>query len=219
MTLWLLVHVAVPTARKRIGRVWHVPLSPSYPCRRGRAPSWELLPVPQRFQDLGPRQALGVSNNGDSLWLSPIRSGRPVMEKAGPGTRRLGALHPGAPCHASAVLCPSALVPETGVLLSYQSPEGIWVAQTSTAFSARATQGPQAGVSTRCLSSCSPPLHPHSQSVGPWAGRLPRRAGALLDWWAADPSTGWPTAGNQGAGICGARAACETFRSKGYTFL
>lgn len=54
------------------------PPSPWRPCRHGRVRSWELLPILHWFQDLGPRQALGVAKNRDSLWLTPVRSGRPV---------------------------------------------------------------------------------------------------------------------------------------------
>lgn len=123
--------------------------------------SWELLPILRWFQILGPHQAFRVSKNEDLLWLTPVRSRQPVREKAWPGTR----VPPSAPHHASAPLCLSVLLPQTGVL-SYQSPEGIWVAQPPTAFSARATQGPRAGVSARCPSSCPPPQSEQEDKAG-----------------------------------------------------
>lgn len=96
-----------------------------------------------------------------------------MREKAWPGTRG----PPSGPRHASAPLCPPVLLPETGVLLSYQSPEGIWVAQPPTAFSARATQGPQAGVSARCPSSCPPPQSEQEDRAGDLRPRSTRVMG------------------------------------------
>lgn len=162
MTLWLLVHVAVPTAHKHASTA-----SRQSPLTLAPLPPW-----PRAFLGIAAYPAL-VSGSGTSSGFGGGKEQRlalanPCKEWAacvgeGPvwDQRALGALHPGAPCHASALLCQSALLPETGVLLSYQSPEGIWVAQPRAAFSARATQGLQARVSARCLSSCPP----HRQSV------------------------------------------------------
>lgn len=170
----------MPMARERMACVYclSVPLT-SRPCCCGVLPSPDSPPVLRRLQNQGPSSGLGGREEqrlalADAWkgWAFVEMHGTKGKEAGGLGPRGLGALHPGATCRHSTLLCGSALLPRTGSLLSSLSQEGIRLAQPPTAFSVWAAPGPPVCINQPPWSRCCLPPGGGGRVVGTECGYL-----------------------------------------------
>lgn len=154
------------------------------PSRHALAAVASCLPLTRRqscggFRTRGLRRVWGVVKNrrlalADAWkgWAFVEMHGAKGKEAGGLGPRGLGALYPGATCRHSALLCGSALLPQTGSLLSSLSQEGIRLAQPPTAFSVWAAPRPPVCINQPPWSRCCLPPGGGGRVVGTECGYL-----------------------------------------------